>query len=55
MPRIDFAHMRVEPAQFKPSASYCYGVGAFLLAGSELHRMAAAEKPHPQENAMGRQ
>jgi rhamnogalacturonyl hydrolase YesR len=24
------------PGQFKPSSSYVYGVGAFLLAGSEL-------------------
>ena len=29
-----------EPGKFKPSSSYVYGVGAFLLAGSELHRAA---------------
>jgi rhamnogalacturonyl hydrolase YesR len=29
-----------EPGQFKPSSSYVYGVGAFLLAGSELGRIA---------------
>lgn len=29
-----------EPGQFKPSSSYVYGVGAFLLAGSELDRLA---------------
>ena len=28
-----------EPASFKASASYTYGVGAFLLAGSEIRRM----------------
>jgi len=28
-----------EPQPFKASASYTYGVGAFLLAGSEIHRM----------------
>jgi unsaturated rhamnogalacturonyl hydrolase len=28
-----------EPAPFKPTASYTYGVGAFLLAGSEIRRM----------------
>ena len=29
-----------EPGQFKPSSSYVYGVGAFLLAGSELSLIA---------------
>jgi len=28
-----------EPAPFKATASYTYGVGGFLLAGSEIHRM----------------
>jgi unsaturated rhamnogalacturonyl hydrolase len=28
-----------EPAPFRPTASYTYGVGAFLLAGSEIRRM----------------
>jgi unsaturated rhamnogalacturonyl hydrolase len=28
------------PGDFKPSSSYVYGVGAFLLAGSEAHRLA---------------
>jgi unsaturated rhamnogalacturonyl hydrolase len=32
-----------QPGKFKPSASYVYGVGGFLLAGSELHRMAEAK------------
>lgn len=31
------------PGDFKPSSSYVYGVGAFLLAGSELHGLAAAD------------
>jgi len=30
------------PGQFKPSSSYVYGVGAFLLAGSEFYRLADA-------------
>lgn len=29
-----------QPGIFKPSASYVYGVGGFLLAGSELERLA---------------
>lgn len=29
-----------QPGKFKPSASYVYGVGGFLLAGSELDKMA---------------
>ena len=28
-----------EPGKFKPSSSYVYGVGAFLLAGSELSQL----------------
>ena len=28
-----------EPAAFKPTASYTYGVGGFLLAGSEIRKM----------------
>jgi rhamnogalacturonyl hydrolase YesR len=31
-----------EPAPFKPTASYTYGVGAFLMAGSEIRRMGMA-------------
>jgi rhamnogalacturonyl hydrolase YesR len=44
------------PGDFKPSSSYVYGVGAFLLAGSEVDRLAQgryagdmrtnSEKPH---------
>jgi rhamnogalacturonyl hydrolase YesR len=30
-----------QPGKFKPSASYVYGVGGFLLAGSEMHKLAA--------------
>ena len=29
-----------EPGKFKPTSSYVYGVGAFLLAGSEVDRLA---------------
>ena len=32
-----------QPGKFKPSASYVYGVGGFLLAGSEMKRLAAAK------------
>jgi len=31
-----------EPAPFKATASYTYGMGAFLLAGSEIRRMGVA-------------
>ena len=41
-----------EPAPFKATASYNYGVGAFLMAGSEIRRMGAmpapAKKGHKQ-------
>jgi len=33
-----------QPGKFKPSASYVYGVGGFLLAGSEMDRLAATGK-----------
>jgi rhamnogalacturonyl hydrolase YesR len=29
-----------EPGKFQPSSSYVYGVGAFLLAGSEMNQIA---------------
>jgi rhamnogalacturonyl hydrolase YesR len=32
-----------QPGKFKPSASYVYGVGGFLLAGSEIHRVAESK------------
>jgi len=32
-----------QPGKFKPSASYVYGVGGFLLAGSELTRLASGK------------
>jgi unsaturated rhamnogalacturonyl hydrolase len=39
-----------EPAPFKATASYTYGVGAFLMAGSEIRRLgvtpAAVKKSH---------
>jgi rhamnogalacturonyl hydrolase YesR/catechol 2,3-dioxygenase-like lactoylglutathione lyase family enzyme len=38
-----------QPGKFKPSASYVYGVGGFLLAASELEvlsRDASAKRPH---------
>jgi unsaturated rhamnogalacturonyl hydrolase len=42
-----------EPAPFKPTASYTYGVGAFLMAGSEIRRMElvpAAAKANRRPN-----
>jgi len=33
------------PGQFKPTSSYVYGVGAFLLAGSELMQLNHAHVP----------
>jgi unsaturated rhamnogalacturonyl hydrolase len=40
-----------EPAPFRPTSSYTYGVGAFLMAGSEIRHMgghptAAAKRGH---------
>jgi unsaturated rhamnogalacturonyl hydrolase len=32
-----------QPGKFKPSASYVYGVGGFLLAGEEMHRLATGK------------
>jgi len=32
-----------QPGKFKPSASYVYGVGGFLLAGSEMQRLAESK------------
>ncbi len=33
-----------EPAFFKPTASYNYGIGAFLLAGQQVERLARGKK-----------
>jgi rhamnogalacturonyl hydrolase YesR len=33
--------MGAAPGQFLPASSYVYGVGAFLLAGSEVDRLAS--------------
>lgn len=32
-----------QPGKFKPSASYVYGVGGFLMAGKEMRRLAEAK------------
>lgn len=32
-----------QPGKFKPSASYVYGIGGFLLAGSEMHRLVESK------------
>ncbi len=39
----DIQQTGAQPAKFKPSASYNYGVGGFLLAGSELYKMSEAK------------
>jgi rhamnogalacturonyl hydrolase YesR len=39
----DIQQTGAAPTTFKPSASYNYGVGGFLLAGSEIHKMAEAQ------------
>lgn len=36
------------PGAFKPSSSYVYGVGAFLLAGSEVDRLAQGKSAAPR-------
>ena len=41
-----------EPAPFKATASYNYGVGAFLMAGSEIRRMGAT--PAPEEGSQAK-
>ncbi len=38
------------PGKFKPTSSYVYGVGAFLLAGSEVDRLAQ-EQNHKEGSA----
>jgi unsaturated rhamnogalacturonyl hydrolase len=42
----DVQQTGARPSSFKPSASYGYGVGGFLLAGSEMYKLAEA---HPQK------
>ena len=39
----DIQQTGAQPSSFKPSASYNYGVGGFLLAGSEMYKMAGAQ------------
>jgi rhamnogalacturonyl hydrolase YesR len=39
-----------EPAPFKATASYTYGVGAFLMAGSEIRRMEGASSAAKKGN-----
>ena len=41
----DIQQTGAQPSTFKPSASYNYGVGGFLLAGSELYKMSEAKHP----------
>ena len=42
----DIQQTGAEPAYYRPSASYTYGVGAFLLAGSEVKRMVQPPSAH---------
>jgi unsaturated rhamnogalacturonyl hydrolase len=39
----DIQQTGAAPSTFKPSASYNYGVGGFLLAGSEIYKMSEAK------------
>ena len=39
----DIQQTGAAPTTFKPSASYNYGVGGYLLAASEIHKMAASK------------
>ena len=41
----DIQQTGAQPSSFKPSASYNYGVGGFLLAGSEMYKLAKAQHP----------
>jgi rhamnogalacturonyl hydrolase YesR len=50
----DIQQTGAEPAAFKASASYNYGVGGFLMAGSEMLKMAlAGQTASPQRNGGG--
>jgi len=40
----DIQQTGAAPSTYKPSASYNYGVGGFLLAGSELYKMSEGKK-----------
>jgi unsaturated rhamnogalacturonyl hydrolase len=42
-----------EPAPFRATASYTYGVGAFLLAGSEIRRMEGGAKGSKKSHKHG--
>lgn len=39
------------PGQYKPASSYVYGVGAFLLAGSEMDRLAEGHGVHRHKSS----
>ena len=41
----DIQQTGAAPSTYEPSASYNYGVGGFLLAGSELYKMSEAKHP----------
>jgi rhamnogalacturonyl hydrolase YesR len=40
----DIQQTGAAPSTFKPSATYNYGVGGYLLAASEMHKLASAKK-----------
>jgi unsaturated rhamnogalacturonyl hydrolase len=39
------------PGDFKPASSYVYGVGAFLLAGSEVRLLKPGQQSHEKQKA----
>ena len=41
-----------EPGKYKPSSSYVCGVGAFLMAGSELSQITGSAIPSGHNSAM---
>ena len=47
----DLQQTGAQPATFKPSASYNYGVGGFLLAGSEVRKLAQSEAGASQKKS----
>jgi len=51
----DLQQTGAQPATFKPSASYNYGVGGFLLAGSEVRKLAASEAGASQQKPVAHQ
>ena len=51
----DIQQTGAQPSTYKPSASYNYGVGGFLLAGSEVRKLAASEAGASQQKPVAHQ